>query len=88
MQKEIKPGVWLMVLPTTQFKTTRINIQFLTPLRRDTVTKRTLLTSLLETNSQEYPTQAAMAAHLESLYGANFSIGVRMHRCYQRQQRF
>ncbi|MBM6453086.1 insulinase family protein, partial [Lacticaseibacillus paracasei] len=44
MQKEIKPGVWLMVLPTTQFKTTRINIQFLTPLRRDTVTKRTLLT--------------------------------------------
>ena len=53
MQKEIKPGVWLMVLPTTQFKTTRINIQFLTPLRRDTVTKRTLLTSLLETNSQE-----------------------------------
>ena len=26
MQKEIKPGVWLMVLPTTQFKTTRINI--------------------------------------------------------------
>lgn len=84
MQKEIKPGVWLMVLPTTQFKTTRINIQFLTPLRRDTVTKRTLLTSLLETNSQEYPTQAAMAAHLESLYGANFSIGVaregRLHR--------
>ena len=65
MQKEIKPGVWLMVLPTTQFKTTRINIQFLTPLRRDTVTKRTLLTSLLETNSQEYPTQAAMVGHLE-----------------------
>ena len=84
MQKEIKPGVWLIVLPTTQFKTTRINVQFLTPLRRATITKRTLLTSLLETNSKQYPTQAAMAAHLEALYGANFSIGVaregRLHR--------
>ncbi|MDN5590817.1 MAG: insulinase family protein [Lacticaseibacillus paracasei] len=76
MRKEMKPGVWLIVLPTTQFKTTRINVQFLAPLQRATVTKRTLLTSLLETNSAVYPTQAALSAHLESLYGANFSIGV------------
>jgi len=73
---ELNPGVHLNIIQTKQFKTTRITVQLIAPLSKATVTKRTLLTSLLETNSQDYPTQAQLSTFLESLYGASFGIGV------------
>lgn len=76
MRIELKPGVHLNIIETKQFKTTRISIQFIAPLAKATVTQRTLLTSLLETNSADYPTQANVSTFLESLYGASFGIGV------------
>lgn len=76
MREELTEGVHLSVVPSKQFKTTRIEIHFLAPLAAETISKRTLLTSLLETSSQAYSTQAAIAAKLEDLYGADFGIGV------------
>nr|WP_225354189.1 insulinase family protein [Lacticaseibacillus saniviri] len=84
MRIELTSGVHLNLIQTNQFKTTRISVQFVAPLAQATVTKRTLLTSLLETNSQDYPTQAQLSAHLENMFGASFGIGVaregRLHR--------
>lgn len=76
MRIKIDSGIYLSVIPTQQFKTTQISIQFLAPLRREAVGARTLLTSMLETSSARYPTQDLLAAELEHLYGASFGIGV------------
>lgn len=76
MEQTLKQGVHLTVQPSKQFKTTRIVVNFLAPLQRDTVTKRSLLASLLETNSKDYPTQTALAAKLSQLYGASFGASV------------
>jgi predicted Zn-dependent peptidase len=76
LEQTLKQGVHLTVQPSKQFKTTRIVVNFLAPLQRDTVTKRSLLASLLETNSKDYPTQTALAAKLSQLYGASFGASV------------
>lgn len=75
-KKTLADGVSLTVLPSTQFKTTRIVLNFIAPLQAETITQRSLLASLLETNSQDYPTQADLAAKLSAMYGANFGISV------------
>lgn len=84
MRIELSSGVNLTVIQTTQFKTTRIEAHFLAPLTRQTVSARTLLTSVLETSTAAWPTQALMAAELERLFGASFGMGVskegRLHR--------
>ncbi|WP_056975651.1 EF-P 5-aminopentanol modification-associated protein YfmF [Lacticaseibacillus sharpeae] len=84
MRVKITDGVHLSVVPTDQFKTTYISVNFLAPLQRATIGARTLLTSLLEMSSAAYPTQAEFAAKLEDLYGASFGINVarvgRVHR--------
>ncbi|WP_127848947.1 EF-P 5-aminopentanol modification-associated protein YfmF [Lacticaseibacillus hulanensis] len=84
MRVKITDGVHLSVVPTTQFKTTRISVNFLAPLQLETIGARTLLTSLLEMSSTKYPTQAEFSAELENLYGASFGINVaragRVHR--------
>lgn len=69
-------GVYLNVLPTKKYKTLRINMRFATPLKETIATKRTLLSSLLETNSEKYPTQTAVSKKLEELYGATFGLQV------------
>ena len=65
----IQPGISLTVIPTEKFKTIRLFIRFSTPHTRKKATSRTLLTSLLETNSLNYPTQTALSAKLAELYG-------------------
>lgn len=76
MRTEIAPGVNLTVLASEQFKTTRIEVHFIAPADPRTISARTLLTSLLETSTAKYPTQSALSAELEEMYGANFGIGV------------
>lgn len=76
LEQELKQGVHLTVQPSNQFKTTRIVVNFLAPLQQETVTKRSLLASLLETNAKDYPTQTALAAKLSQLYGASFGASV------------
>ncbi|MCI1987266.1 MAG: insulinase family protein [Lactobacillus sp.] len=76
MRIELAQGVGLTVVPTKKFKTTRVAIHFLAPLAQVNVAARTLLTSVLETSSADYATQAEMSAYLETLFGASFGIGV------------
>lgn len=77
MQEELTAGITLNVIPTKQFKTTRINISFLTELsERSELVMRTLLADLLETSSQKYPTQKDVALELSEMYGASFGTTV------------
>lgn len=84
MRIKIDEGIHLSVVSSKQFKTTSISMQFLEPLRRENVGARTLLTSLLETSSADYPEANLLAGKLEDMYGASFGIGVsragRVHR--------
>ena len=76
MSVKLAEGVNLHVLPTEKYKTIRIFMRFNTKLDRQTITKRTLLSSLLETNSLNYPDQTVMSGKLADLYGASFGMSV------------
>ena len=76
MQLRIKEGVTLDLLPTKQFKTVGIKVDFVTPLRATAITARALLAQVLETSTAAYPTQTALARQLSAMYGANFGITV------------
>ncbi len=69
-------GVQVHYLPTTQYKTIQIMVRFTSLLKKDTITKRTLLSSLLETNSLHYPNQLLLSEKLADLYGASFGVDI------------
>ncbi|MFD2730014.1 EF-P 5-aminopentanol modification-associated protein YfmF [Enterococcus camelliae] len=76
MTKQIQPGVTVTTISTKKFKTIRILVRFTTRHSAKTAAARTLLTSLLETNSLHFPTQTALSKELAALYGASFGINV------------
>ncbi|MFV0558933.1 MAG: EF-P 5-aminopentanol modification-associated protein YfmF [Enterococcus sp.] len=76
MLQQIQPGVNLHIIPTEKYKTIRLFVRFSNRHEKLAAAKRTLLTSLLETNSLNYPTQTAFSSHLAELYGASFGVGV------------
>lgn len=77
MVYQLAEGVNLHVLPTKQYKTIRIFIRFTARLQQEVITKRSLLSSTLETNSLNYPDQTKLSAKLAELYGASFGLSVR-----------
>ncbi|MFS0966671.1 EF-P 5-aminopentanol modification-associated protein YfmF [Enterococcus thailandicus] len=76
MTNKLAEGVNLHVLQTKKYKTIRIFIRFTTRLDRAVITQRSLLSSLLETNSLNYPDQTQLSAKLAELYGASFGWNV------------
>lgn len=76
MSIKLHSGVRLTVLPTTKYKTVRIFVRFTARQCAKNAAKRTLLTSLLETNSLNFPTQTQLSSRLAELYGASFGINV------------
>lgn len=75
MALQLQNGINLHVLPTQKYKTIRLYLRFLPALKK-AAAARTLLTSLLETNSKNYPTQTALSSRLAELYGASFGANV------------
>lgn len=76
MAIQLQPGIQLTVIPTEKYKTIRTFLRFSAPHSKQTAAKRTLLTSLLETNSLHYPDQTDLSAKLADLYGASFGLNV------------
>lgn len=76
MTFELNQNVNLHVIPTNKYKTVRILVRFSAPLTTETSSKRSLLASLMETNSLNFPDQTALSKKLSELYGASFGIGV------------
>ena len=77
MQVQIVPGVTLDFIASKQFKTSRINLTFVTAaVSKKTVALRTLIANMLEVSSQKYPNQKAISDQLAFLYGATFGTSV------------
>lgn len=76
MPKQLAKGVWLNVIPTTQFKTISMTVDFIAPGNVQELSNRILLAQLLETSSAEYPTQTSLAQKLSMMYGASFGVNV------------
>lgn len=73
---QLGKGIGLTVIPTSQFKTVRVAVDFIAPVTVSELSKRILMAQLLETSSQDYPTQTALATALSNMYGASFGVNV------------
>jgi len=76
MTIQLSNQVNLHIIPTNKYKTVRIMVRFSSPLNAKTSSQRSLLASLLETNSLNYPDQVALSKKLADLYGAGFFVNV------------
>lgn len=76
MPFELNKNVNLHVIPTNKYKTVRVLVRFTAPLSSEMNSKRSLLASLMETNSLNFPDQVALSKKLSDLFGASFGIGV------------
>ena len=72
----IQPGVFLHILPSQQFATTQILVNFTRQHDKKSLGGRMLASNMLETASHKYPSQTALARALSGLYGASFSTDV------------
>lgn len=73
----ILPDVVLTCLTTDKFKTGCLSINLLTPLSRETASKNALIPFVLRRGTATAPDMAAIAAKLDSLYGARINPMVR-----------
>lgn len=67
----IMPNVVLTCLTTDKFKTASLSINLLAPLERETASMNALIPSVLSRGTVTYRDMAAIAAKLDSLYGAS-----------------
>ena len=74
MNQKVMDGVYLNILQTQQFKTIRFSVQLVAPATKETLTKRSLLASVLSASSQAYRDQVAIANQLQAMYGAGFNM--------------
>ena len=70
VRNEILPGVFLTCLQTDKFKTGLLSVSFLTRLCREEAPQNTLIPSVLRRGTARHPDMDALAARLDSLYGA------------------
>ncbi len=76
-RREILPGVMMTCLQTDKFKTGLLSVNLLTRLSRETAAKNALIPSVLRRGTVSCPDMDAMAARLDSLYGARLEPAVR-----------
>ncbi len=73
---QIADGIKIIHIPSTQYKTNLVSVYIKRPLRRDEVTKNSLLPYVLRSGSAQLDTQAKIVNALQLLYGASLSVGV------------
>ena len=84
MRIELVKGVNLNIIPSKQFKTTRIFISFIKNIEsKKELAERALLANYLEMCSQNYPTQIDIARKLSQMYGASFGSSADRRGNYQ-----
>ena len=84
MRIELVKGENLNIIPSKQFKTTRIFISFIKNIEsKKELAERALLANYLEMCSQNYPTQIDIARKLSQMYGASFGSSVDRRGNYQ-----
>ncbi|NRG43670.1 EF-P 5-aminopentanol modification-associated protein YfmF [Bacillus sp. CRN 9] len=76
LEETVKPikGLKLHTIKTDKFKTNTLVWKMKAPLQKETVTIRSLLPHVLESNSEAFPTTAKLRAYLDELYGASLYV--------------
>ncbi|WP_100399301.1 EF-P 5-aminopentanol modification-associated protein YfmF [Bacillus sp. FJAT-44742] len=69
-------GLHVHVVPTDKFKTNTVVLQVKAPLKKETVTQRSLLANVLKSATKNHPTRKDIRLYLDELYGASFGIDV------------
>lgn len=75
-QTELKQGIKLHTIKTDKFKTNLAAVFLTTRLKRETVTKNVVISSLLRRGSKNMPTQEDISKKMEEMYGAGFDCGL------------
>lgn len=75
--EKIADGVNIRLVPARQFKTNRITVFFNVPIKREYVTKISLLRQVMKRGTVNFPTLTSLATELEEMYGASLSGGIR-----------
>lgn len=77
MREVLAKNVVLNVKPLTQFRTIKIQIDFLRPINKDESTKRRLLANVLSNSTKKYPSFKAINDREMELYGAEVNAYTR-----------
>lgn len=67
-------GRYVHLIPTNKFKTIHFVLKMSSPLNRDTITKRALLTNILREGTKHSPIREDLEERLDELYGAGLGI--------------
>jgi predicted Zn-dependent peptidase len=73
-----QPGLRLLAYETERFKTIRVRVYFLEPIREVVATENAVLARILRSATERYPSRREIARACEELYGA--SVGVEVTR--------
>ena len=73
---ELKKGIKLHLIKNDIYKTNLISIILTTPLKRENVTKNSLIPFLLKRGTSTFPTYEQISLRLEELYGTSLNCGV------------
>ena len=73
---ELKQGIKLHHIYNNRFKTNLLAVFLTMPLTRQTVTKETVISSILRRGTRNLKTQEEISKKLEEMYGASFDCGV------------
>ena len=76
-RREIMQDVFLTYLPAQRFKTSRMTVQLIAPLQRETAAANALLPAVLRRGTVRCPDMGSPSAALDTLYGANIDYTVR-----------
>ncbi|XMB66569.1 pitrilysin family protein [Mycoplasmatota bacterium zrk1] len=69
-------GYDIHMIETDKFKTNTISIKFTSELKRENITKRALLPSILYSGCKKYKTKRELVMYLEELYDASISLSM------------
>lgn len=73
---KLQEGVQLHFIPAEKFTTNQVLVHFAAPMDTETVAGRVLVSNILDTANQAYPTSRLFHQRLADLYGAQFSTSV------------
>ena len=76
-RREIMQDVFLTYLPAQRFKTSRMTVQLIAPLQRETAAANALLPAVLRRGTMRCPDMERLSAALDTLYGAQIDYTVR-----------
>ena len=76
-RREIMRDVFLTYLPASKFKTSRLTLNLITALHRETASANALLPAVLRRGTARCPDMEQLSAALDTLYGATVDYTVR-----------